>query len=121
MNKKLIRLTESDLHRIVKESVNRIIKEAADIDAFDDDYEMYSDQFKPKEGSIEQRITEKLNNVNNLVYQAFEEFGNLVFEEGVKEEYPILQEYYDSLYSDFKKLMAKLKEIDPTQVISPYE
>ena len=28
MNKKLIRLTESDLHRIVKESVNRVIKEA---------------------------------------------------------------------------------------------
>ena len=27
MNKKLIRLTESDLHRIVKESVNRIINE----------------------------------------------------------------------------------------------
>ena len=28
MNKKLIRLTESDLHRIVKESVNRVIREA---------------------------------------------------------------------------------------------
>ena len=27
MNKKLIRLTEQDLHRIVKESVNRVIKE----------------------------------------------------------------------------------------------
>ena len=28
MNKKLIRLTENDLHRIVKESVNRILMEA---------------------------------------------------------------------------------------------
>lgn len=27
MNKKLVRLTESDLHRIVKESVNRVLKE----------------------------------------------------------------------------------------------
>jgi hypothetical protein len=27
MNNKLIRLTESDLHRIVKESVKRILKE----------------------------------------------------------------------------------------------
>jgi len=27
MNKKLIRLTESDLHKIVKESVNRILNE----------------------------------------------------------------------------------------------
>ena len=29
MNKKLIRLTESDLHKIVKESVNRVINEVA--------------------------------------------------------------------------------------------
>lgn len=28
MNKKIVRLTESDIHRIVKESVNRILKEA---------------------------------------------------------------------------------------------
>jgi len=28
MNKKLIRLTESDLHNIVKESVNRVLKES---------------------------------------------------------------------------------------------
>ena len=28
MNKKLIRLTESDLHRIVKESVNKVLREA---------------------------------------------------------------------------------------------
>ena len=28
MNKKLIRLTENDLHRIVKESVNRVLKES---------------------------------------------------------------------------------------------
>ena len=30
MNKKLIRLTESDLHRIVKESVSRLLKESID-------------------------------------------------------------------------------------------
>jgi S-ribosylhomocysteine lyase LuxS involved in autoinducer biosynthesis len=30
MNKKLIRLTESDLHRIVKESVKRILRENKD-------------------------------------------------------------------------------------------
>ena len=27
MNKKMIRLTESDLHRIVKESVKRVLRE----------------------------------------------------------------------------------------------
>lgn len=31
MNKKLIKLTESDLHKIVKESVNRILKEEIDM------------------------------------------------------------------------------------------
>ena len=31
MNKKLIRLTESDLHKIVKESVNKILKESEGI------------------------------------------------------------------------------------------
>ena len=32
MNKKLIRLTESDLHRIVKESVKRIMNEVGETD-----------------------------------------------------------------------------------------
>ena len=30
MNKKLIRLTETDLHRIVKESVNKVLREGID-------------------------------------------------------------------------------------------
>ena len=30
MNKKLIRLTESDLHRIIKQSVNKVLKESSD-------------------------------------------------------------------------------------------
>jgi hypothetical protein len=32
MNKKLIRLTESDLHRIVKRSVNKVLRESSFID-----------------------------------------------------------------------------------------
>ena len=32
MNKKLIRLTEGDLHKIVKESVNKILKEGNTMD-----------------------------------------------------------------------------------------
>ena len=32
MNKKLIRLTESDLHKIVKESVNRVLNESTIFD-----------------------------------------------------------------------------------------
>lgn len=38
MNKRLIRLTESDLHRIVKESVNRILRENADYAEVRSDY-----------------------------------------------------------------------------------
>jgi hypothetical protein len=36
MNKKLIRLTESDLHRIVKESVNVVLREAYKVDSIED-------------------------------------------------------------------------------------
>ena len=35
MNKKLIRLTESDLHKIVKEAVNKILTESSIDDIFD--------------------------------------------------------------------------------------
>lgn len=35
MNKKLIRLTESDLHKIVKESVNRVIKESNNSETYE--------------------------------------------------------------------------------------
>ena len=38
MNKKVIRLTESDLHRIVKESVNRILMESKGLDPSKRDY-----------------------------------------------------------------------------------
>ena len=46
MNKKLIRLTESDLHRIVKESVNRILKESLDSHMMIDDKNRVFDTFK---------------------------------------------------------------------------
>lgn len=47
MNKKLIRLTESDLHRIVKESVRRIIREHyRDYPRNDEQLEMVMDKAK---------------------------------------------------------------------------
>ena len=46
MNKKLIRLTESDLHNIVKESVNRILKESLDSHMMIDDKNRVFDTFK---------------------------------------------------------------------------
>ena len=57
--KKLIRLTESDLHRIVKESVNRALKEHHDID--DDTYfgGGLPSHFNDDEAPEDDRITEK--------------------------------------------------------------
>ena len=47
MNKKLIRLTESDLHRIVKESVNRILKEGEyNFASGTGNYDVNSDEWK---------------------------------------------------------------------------
>lgn len=47
MNKKLIRLTESDLHRIVKESVNRVLKEAEyNFASGTGNYDVNSDEWK---------------------------------------------------------------------------
>lgn len=56
MNKKLIRLTESDLHRIVKESVNRILKEVknwTDPDIFDGNLHMFTvDVYTKSDGNF---------------------------------------------------------------------
>ena len=50
MNKKLIRLTESDLHRIVKESVKKILKEG---DYHNQQIMMAREQRKVKDKAVE--------------------------------------------------------------------
>lgn len=58
MNKKLIRLTEGDLHRIVKESVNRVLKESnrrtkrmiREFDDYDNYDEFEDEEFIDKKG-----------------------------------------------------------------------
>ena len=47
MNKKMIRLTESDIHRIVKESVNRILRETKGFDTVNKDGPLPINQFHP--------------------------------------------------------------------------
>ena len=57
MNKKLIRLTESDLHKIVKESVNRVLNEweyAGWVNDIGDDYDDEPDE--PKEYDFDTKI-----------------------------------------------------------------
>ena len=112
-----VRLNESDLHRIIKESVKRVLNET-DIDAFDGDFNAYSEQFKPHEDSIEGFIEGKITNIVNLIYQAREEFADLASK--TENDYPHIHEAYDNLYDVFKSLMKKIKRIDPSQVIEPY-
>lgn len=72
MNKKLIRLTEQDLHKIVKESVNRVLREnSRDID--DDNYfggglpNKYFDEDAPDDDRISQQQIAQLDNIANTI------------------------------------------------------
>jgi hypothetical protein len=73
-NKKLIRLTESDLHNIVKESVNKILKEYTGDFGYSDDpnYNKFAQQNRPQ-----QKQTPPLAN-----YQPKRLGGNLVSNDG---------------------------------------
>ena len=53
MNKKLIRLTESDLHRIVKESVNKILREMDGDEWADDSLKQQETNIKDQQARSE--------------------------------------------------------------------
>jgi len=69
MNKKLIRLTEQDIHRIVKDSVNRVLRE--DID--DDNYfggglpDRYFDDDVINDDRISQKQIVQLDNIAKTI------------------------------------------------------
>ena len=76
MNKKLIRLTESDLHKIVKESVNMILKETnggynqfsdADFASDGDPYGFFDDEDADESELLNLSGLYKLNGRNSLV------------------------------------------------------
>jgi hypothetical protein len=58
MNKKLIRLTESDLHNMVKHAVARILREN-----LDSDMEMWKTRSKDEFGTIIKKIEKKFINL----------------------------------------------------------
>ena len=80
MNKKLIRLTESDLHRIVKESVKKVIKE-------EDDFEF--------EGIIKSLAYSK-----KMAYELCQALKRGDMEEGTR----LAASVYSSLQTDIKDL-----------------
>ena len=72
MNKKLIRLTESDLHRIVKESVNRVLREGEyNFASGTENYDVNSDEWKTNYDrmSNDYRGQEKKSNLNLMDLQ----------------------------------------------------
>ena len=75
MNKKLIRLTEQDLHRIVKESVNRILREDKrhaweltddGIDEFDMDSGYPTPETSARYSAKDYRIGDKMEKARNM-------------------------------------------------------
>jgi len=90
MNKKLIRLTESDLHRIVKESVNRVIKESdGGIDPSQIDFGLGSAQFDPRYKGVIRAVRNLVNELeavgadsdlieraNSIEWEFVDSYGN---------------------------------------------
>lgn len=85
MSKKLIRLTESDLHRIVKESVNRILKEGLyDTDEDNEIYDVgYEDkyrvvwEFKTKTSYLQYKTISEGEKIVDSEDNAYKLFNNL--------------------------------------------
>ena len=72
MNKELIRLTEQDLHKIVKESVKRVLREGGyNFAASTGNYDVNSDEWKTNYDrmSNDYRGQEKKNNSNLMDLQ----------------------------------------------------
>lgn len=63
MNNKLIRLTESDLHRIVKKSVNRVLKEGVPMPPTARDRSFEADMRDKQSGYADKEINRKYGSV----------------------------------------------------------
>ena len=95
MNKKLIRLTESDLHRIVRESVNSVIKEInviGKIDNFDrgKGYDKYNGRWMDGGDARRARMKDKENQPSTRTPMR-RSFGNPNYVKEREELYSILR------------------------------
>ena len=95
--KKLIRLTEQDLHRIVKESVTRILKEAADhkITYNGQDYTLNADNQSSwyQLGDIRKDMAKPYKQMAN---DADDEVDRISDQEGFRKNPQLLQQYVDA-------------------------
>ena len=70
MKKKLVRLNESDLHRIVKESVNRVLKESSYDSMGNFDQESHNNDNR-------KRLTDELKKIAREMSQSISTIGNI--------------------------------------------
>ena len=88
MNKNRIRLTEQDLHRIVKESVNRILVKETDTNQ-EEYYEM-------KRSEMINKITAYFKQIETMLGQFRNEFGDESIED-------------DDYLTDIERFVSQLK------------
>ena len=88
MNKKRIRLTEQDLHRIVKESVNRIL--VKEIDTNQEEY------YEMKRSEMINKITAYFKQIETMLDQFRNEFGDESIED-------------DDYLTDIERFVSQLK------------
>ena len=95
--KRLIRLTEQDLHRIVKESITRILKEAADhkITYNGQDYTLNADNQSSwyQLGDIRKDMAKPYKQMAN---DADDEVDRISDQEGFRKNPQLLQQYVDA-------------------------
>lgn len=88
MNKNRIRLTEQDLHRIVKESVNRIL--VKEIDTNQEEY------YEMKRSEMINKITAYFKQIETMLDQFRNEFGDESIED-------------DDYLTDIERFVSQLK------------
>lgn len=117
MKKKLIRLTESDLHRIVKESVNRVVKEAYKIDDEIDLSEMKDRGSIPYIIAVRKALEdcrEKVDSIYDRAYQYYDLNGG--FENSSKKEFEqyywgMFEKIFDLIHDDLESLAGQANAI----------
>ena len=70
MNKNRIRLTESQLHRVIKESVNKVLRESETILDYDDELRNDYDEWETQNEMWVDYVSEHLDELNYALQQA---------------------------------------------------
>lgn len=117
MSKRIIRLTESDLHRIVKESVNRILKESDYVSSgyADKDGEIYRN---PKNGHVKRvkigsKYENKPNKVGDYVSSGYADKDGRIFRNPKNGHVKRIKEgFVPSNYDDDENLDDSLSDVE---------